>query len=94
MSQIDLLDQIFVPDGDLAESGLGDETVMLHLSSGLYFGLDAISTEYWERLKAGVAIRELCAEMAARYEMPLEQVESDARTFLSELIENRAARLA
>ncbi len=90
MSQIDILDQKFSANGDLAESRLGDETVMLHLTSGLYFGLDRISTEYWEQIKAGATTRATCAEIAAKYGTPIEQVESDARAFLADLVANEA----
>lgn len=90
MSQVDILDQRFSANGDLAESRLGEETVMLHLSSGLYFGLDRISTEYWEQIKAGATVRAACAEIAAKYHTPIDQVEDDARRFLAELLANEA----
>lgn len=34
---------------DAMESRLRDETVILHLQSGIYFGLDTVGTVVWER---------------------------------------------
>ena len=88
MWQGDILDQSLKPTSEAVESRLGDETVLLHLASGTYFGMDRVGTEIWEQLRGGLGIRAICAATAAKYALPVEQVESDARSFLANLIAN------
>lgn len=82
----DLLTQHLVPTDHVVESGVGDETVLLHLENSTYYGFDAIGTQIWAGLKAGEAPRTICAALAAAYAVPLAQVEDDARRFLAELL--------
>jgi hypothetical protein len=39
------------------ESRLGEETVILHLGSGVYFGLDAVGTLVWEAIRGRTGAR-------------------------------------
>ncbi len=81
----DILDLIFVVSPDAAESAVGDETVILHLVNGTYYGLDSVGTRIWAMLKDRVAPRDICRRLADEYEVELPTVEADARIFLSDL---------
>jgi hypothetical protein len=70
---------------DAAESAVGDETVILNLANGTYYGLDPVGTRIWAMLKEGVAIPDICRRLADDYGVDLEVIEADARTFLSDL---------
>ena len=91
---IDILEMRLQPSSDAVESRVGDETVLLHLKSGIYFGLDAMGTRIWEMLKDGSAPREICARIAEEHNVPLATVEEDARRFLGELKDNDIVVLA
>lgn len=67
------------------ENRVGDETVLLHLGNGTYYGLDAVGTVMWEMLKQGMPPRQICQAIAESYGISLDQVETDARRFLSDL---------
>jgi hypothetical protein len=81
----DILDRHWSISGSAAASKVGDETVLLHLGSGTYFGLDPLGTRIWQGLEAGQQPRVQCSDIAAEFGEPLERVEEDVRTFLEEL---------
>lgn len=81
----DILDRRLVPSPDAATSAVGDETVILHLVNGTYYGLDPVGTQIWALLKDGVAPSEICRRIADDYEVELATIETDARAFLSDL---------
>ena len=84
----DILDRRLCPSPDAAESAVGDETVILHLKNGTYFGLDSMGTRIWALLKDGMAPSAICARLCADYGADPETVETDVREFLSDLQAN------
>lgn len=81
----DILGRRLTPSPDAAESAVGDETVILHLTNGTYYGLDAVGTRIWALLKDGIAAPEICRRLAEDYGVELATIEADARVFLSDL---------
>ncbi len=81
----DILDRRFAVSPDAAESAVGDETVILHLVNGTYYGLDPVGTRIWGLIKGGVATPEICRTLADEYDVDLATIEKDARRFLTEL---------
>lgn len=75
------------PCPDAIESRLGDETVILHLGSGTYFGLDLVGTEIWEALKAHHAMRpmDICNHVRSAFPDAPARVEDDVMRFLEQL---------
>ena len=84
----DILQTRLQPSADAVESPVGDETVLLHLKSGTYFGLDPLGTRIWDLLKEGLTPASICARIAEEYDTDREIVEADARRFLEELEAN------
>ena len=84
----DILTCPLSPSPDAFENRVGDETVLLHLGNGTYYGLDAVGTVMWEMLKRGRAPRQICQAVSETYAIPLDQVEADARRFFSDLKEH------
>ena len=81
----DPLDCRFVPSPDAATSAVGDETVILHLKNGTYYGLDAVGTRIWALLKEGLQPPEICARIAEEYDVAPDIAAADARRFLDDL---------
>jgi hypothetical protein len=73
---------------DAAESKVGDETVILHLRSGTYFGLDPVGTRIWAMIKEGLATADICSRLTEEFDVPREVAEADAGKFLSDLKAN------
>ena len=84
----DILQQRFKASPDAFASAVGDETVLLQVKRGTYFGLDALGTRIWSGLNNGRSPAEICEEIAAEFDVPLETVEADARAFLQDLKSN------
>ena len=86
---IDILDQRLRPSPDAFANAIGEETVLLHVKRGIYYGLDPVGTRIWEGLNDDVRPRELCRRVAAECDVSLDVVEADARKFLNDLVENQ-----
>jgi hypothetical protein len=84
----DILEQHWEPSRDAVESSVGDETVILHLTNGTYYGLDAVGTRIWALLKEGSPPPEICARIAEEYDVAPNVAEADARRFLEDLKAN------
>lgn len=81
----DILRRRLTPSPDAAESAVGDETVILHLVKGTYYGLDAVGTQIWGLIKNGVEMPDICRKLAEEYSVELATIEEDARRFLTDL---------
>lgn len=81
----DILNSHLVPSDQAIESRVGDETVLLHLENGTYYGLDPVGTRIWEMLKAGMTLSAICEALAQEYGIARETAEADTRRFLGEL---------
>ena len=85
---MDILEQRLEPSRDAVESRVGDETVLLHLKSGTYFGLDEMGTRIWELLKQGMTPAAICARLEDEFEVERSVLEADTRRFLGDLKAN------
>ena len=84
----DLLTLSVSPSEDAVDSTVGDETVILHLGNGTYYGLDPIGTIIWEGLKAGQALSDIRAAIVTDYDVSDGVVEADMRRFVSDLLDH------
>ena len=66
---------------------VGDETVILHLASGTYFGLDPVGTRMWALIREGLSAREVCRTMLSKYDVEAGQLEADLLSLLRDLRE-------
>jgi hypothetical protein len=77
-------DSFVVCDGAMSRE-LGDETVILSLDTGNYFGLNPVGTEVWRRLRNDQTLGQLLAELAAGFDVAPETLERDVRRLLDDL---------
>ena len=66
---------------------VGDETVLLDLASGMYFGLDGVGKRIWESVAEGHSLGQAAAVIAAEYEVEEAKAQSDVIEFASDLVE-------
>jgi PqqD family protein of HPr-rel-A system len=64
---------------------LSGETVLLHLESGVYYGLDPVATRIWQLLQEGRTIADVCAAMAEEYDVEHDVVRQDVARLVGEL---------
>jgi hypothetical protein len=84
----DILQERLKASPDAFASAVGDETVLLQVKRGIYYGLDAMGTRFWAGLNEGRSPAEICEKIAAEYGVAIETVETDARAFLEDLKAN------
>jgi hypothetical protein len=65
---------------------VGDETVLLDLASGMYFGLDGVGQCIWESVGAGRSLGEIAARVVAEYDVDEAQAQADVLAFAGELV--------
>ena len=81
----DFLSKQLVPSEQAMESRVGEATVILHLESGTYYGLDELGTRIWELIKGGVAPVAIGDILVREYDASREVIEAHMRRFLSDL---------
>jgi hypothetical protein len=66
---------------------VGDETVLLDLESGMYFGLDGVGKRIWEAIGEGLTLGEIAAIIVSEYEIEVNQAQADVIEFVGDLVE-------
>ena len=84
----DILNMQLRPSADAVDSSVGDETVLLHLTKGTYFGLDPVGTRVWALLKEGRNPAEICRIVTDEFDAPADVIEQDVSRFLETLLQN------
>jgi hypothetical protein len=67
---------------------VGDETVILNLANGTYFGLDPTGARIWQLLSEGKGLAYVCAALLDEYEISPNKLEADIDRLLGELSAN------
>lgn len=68
---------------------VGEETMLMDLQSGTYFGLDPIGARVWQAIENGEDCTTLGAMLAGEYDAPAEQIDSDIAALLDKLSEQK-----
>ena len=79
--------EVVIPEQVLFRD-LGGESVLLHLGSGLYFGLDEVGTLIWTLLSEGRSLGEIQEHVLAHYDATAQQVEADVHRIVDELCDS------
>lgn len=69
-------------------NAVADETVILHLGNGTYYGLDPIGAKLWDALQAGESPAAICSALLEAYDVTPERLEADLRELLGDLAAN------
>jgi len=80
-----LSDRIRIPEEVLARQ-VGEETVMLQLAKGTYFGLDPVGTRVWQLLCEGRTLEQACDVMVEEFDVSREDVERDLLDLAQDLV--------
>ena len=66
---------------------VGDETVLLDMATGIYFGLDGVGKRIWESVADGQTVGQAAATIAGEYDVERARAETDVIEFVGELLE-------
>jgi hypothetical protein len=78
-------DDRLVRSNDLIATDLDDETVLMSIDAGSYYGLEGSARAIWERLATPISFTELVAAMVREYRVPAEVCGLDLQRFLSHM---------
>jgi hypothetical protein len=65
-----------------------EEAVMMSVTAGRYYGLNAVAVRIWELLERPMTIAELCARLCEEFEVDAQTCEAEVLKFVNELIDN------
>jgi hypothetical protein len=81
---MNLSDKVSIPTQVMART-VGDETVILDLVSGTYFGLDPVGARIWQLMADGQALGAICETLLDEYEVSRDVLEGDILRLTEEL---------
>ena len=90
---MNLSDKAMIPAQVMARE-VGNETVILDLASGTYYGLDPVGAQIWQLMAEDKTLAEVCEAMLATYEVSREDIERDVLKLAQDLSEKRLISLA
>jgi hypothetical protein len=67
---------------------VGDESVLLHLKSESYLGLDPVGTRMWTLLTASESIQTAYESLLSEYDVDGQQLRRDLEDFVAKLLDN------
>jgi hypothetical protein len=71
---------------DVLDTEIDDQTVMMDIEQGSYFGLNQTGTRIWALLAEPMVIGELCDQLTEQFDVPREQCEQQVVDFLGNLL--------
>ena len=83
---MNLFDKVTIPAQVMARV-VGDETVILDLANGTYYGLDPVGARIWQLMFEGQTLVQICEAMLAEYEVTREDIERDVATLGQTLLD-------
>lgn len=84
MSSVSLDSQVRVPEAVLFKE-LAGEMVLLHVNTGMYFGLDPVGTRMWQLIKEHRQLQDVLPLLLQEFEVEEEQCRADLLQFISTL---------
>jgi len=75
----------FAINPNVAVRQVGEETVILDLTSGTYLGLDPVGARIWQLMGEGMTLAQICSVMLDEYEVARADLERDTMNLVEEL---------
>jgi hypothetical protein len=83
------LDTTLSRNGDILHASVGsEETVMMNVAAGRYYGLNAVASRIWELLETPKTITLLCAQIYEEFEVDAQTCEAEVLKFVRDLSDN------
>lgn len=78
---------ILRPSADVQGASIGDETVLLNLSTGRYYTLNRLGSVIWEHCTGHNTISDIHANLCNRFEVASEQALHDLIALINQLVQ-------
>ena len=66
-----------------------EEAVMMSVTEGRYYGLNAVASRIWELLDSPKTVAQLCAQLSEEFEVDAQTCEAEVVEFVRDLINSR-----
>lgn len=71
--------------GQLLATDLDEETILMSIEQGAYYGMEQTARRIWELIATPHTVADLCRQLAAEYHVEPEACQQDLLPFLEEL---------
>ena len=78
-------DTVFRPQENVLSTRLDEETILLDLKTGTYFGLNDTGFRIWSLLDGRRDVRSVWSAIAEEFDIPVEDAGRETRMFLAAL---------
>ena len=82
---MNLSDKVTIPSQVMTRQ-VGDETVLLHLGTGTYYGLDSVGQSIWLLMGAGKTLADICDLLLQEYDVTREALTRDVLELADKLL--------
>ncbi len=72
---------------DQMASDIAGETVILGLTAGRYYGLDAVGARVWQLIQTPTSIADLARTIVAEYDVERDRCEADLLALLQKMVD-------
>ena len=76
-----------VASKDQLASDIGGETVILGLTAGRYYGVDAVGARVWQLIQTPASVADICKTIVSEYDVAPERCEADVLTLLRRMLD-------
>ena len=83
---MDLTTRVRAP-AEVMATEIDGEAVLMHVSSGVYYGLNEVGALIWRRMAGDVSVADLCEAVLEEYEVPRDVCRRDVVTLLEQMAE-------
>ena len=73
---------------DVMASPVENELVMMDIERGMYYALNPVGSDIWERLTEPQKVADLCTQLMQQYAVDQATCEADVLAVLNEMAEN------
>ncbi|MFB3916276.1 MAG: PqqD family protein [Terriglobales bacterium] len=70
---------------EVVSEELDGETVLLHMRTGIYYGLDQVGTTIWRLLRSNLSLEDVLDELLSEYEVCREECAGDLLRVVNEM---------
>jgi hypothetical protein len=80
-------ESIVVVSKDQMASDIAGETVILGLTAGRYYGVDAVGARVWQLIQTPMTVRDVGRTIVSEYDVALERCEADLLALLQKMVD-------
>jgi hypothetical protein len=85
MSKLTMESVVTRQDGNLMGGEMGNETVMMDMTSGDYLGLNEVGTSIWKMIAQPTKVSDICAQLMNEYKVDSSTCKMATLTYLEDL---------